>query len=79
MALGEWIFVQSSRDLYEKQLKTERMEIEEEAEGLKVTYQAKGIPLDQAAEMARQSWRTLSEPSRGWPGRSSASIPTTSG
>jgi VIT1/CCC1 family predicted Fe2+/Mn2+ transporter len=56
MALGEWISVQSSRELYEKQLATERMEIEtfpdEEAEELKLIYQAKGIPSDQAAEMA---------------------------
>jgi VIT1/CCC1 family predicted Fe2+/Mn2+ transporter len=56
MALGEWISVQSSRELYEKQLETERMEIEafpdEEAEELKLIYQAKGIPSDQAAEMA---------------------------
>jgi len=56
MALGEWISVQSSRELHEKQLATERMEIEafpdEEAEELKLIYQAKGIPPDQAEEMA---------------------------
>jgi len=56
MALGEWISVQSSRELYEHQLETERAEIEafpdEEAEELKLIYQAKGIPSDQAAEMA---------------------------
>ncbi len=56
MALGEWISVQSSRELYEKQLDTERMEIEafpdEEAEELKLIYQAKGIPPERAAEMA---------------------------
>jgi VIT1/CCC1 family predicted Fe2+/Mn2+ transporter/rubrerythrin len=56
MALGEWISVQSSRELNERQIATERSEIEEfpeeEAEELALIYQAKGIPPDQAAELA---------------------------
>ncbi len=56
MALGEWISVQSSRELNQRQLETERSEIEEfpeeEAEELALIYQAKGIPPDQAAELA---------------------------
>jgi vacuolar iron transporter family protein len=47
MALGEWISVQSSRELYEKQLNTEREEIatvpEEEVEELVLIYQARGL------------------------------------
>lgn len=47
MALGEWISVQSSRELYEKQLSTERYEIaampEEEIEELVLIYQARGL------------------------------------
>jgi len=56
MALGEWISVQSSRELYERQIETERSEIEEfpdeEAEELALIYQAKGIPADEAARLA---------------------------
>lgn len=51
MALGEWISVQSSRELYEKQIRTEEAEIEsdpeEEIEELVLIYQARG--LDEAA------------------------------
>jgi len=56
MALGEWISVQSSRELYERQIETERSEIaefpDEEAEELALIYQAKGIAPDQAASLA---------------------------
>lgn len=51
MALGEWISVQSSRELYQKQINTEKDEIatapEEEFEELVLIYQARG--LDEAA------------------------------
>jgi len=47
MALGEWVSVQSSRELYERQLAIEGEELrtapEEEAEELALIYQAKGI------------------------------------
>jgi VIT1/CCC1 family predicted Fe2+/Mn2+ transporter len=58
MALGEWLSVQSSRELYERQLRIEREELaaapEEEAEELALIYQAKGISADQARALAKQ-------------------------
>lgn len=56
MALGEWLSVQSSRELYERQIAIEREELEsapeEEQEELALIYQAKGIPPDRARELA---------------------------
>ncbi|HEV7686983.1 MAG TPA: VIT1/CCC1 transporter family protein [Acidimicrobiia bacterium] len=56
MAMGEWISVQSSRELYQRQISTERDEIatipDEEAEELSLIYQAKGLPEAQATAMA---------------------------
>ncbi len=56
MALGEWISVQSSRELYEKQLATERYEIaampEEETEELVLIYQARGLDEETARLLA---------------------------
>lgn len=56
MALGEWISVQSSRELYERQIAIERDELEqhpdEEQEELALIYQAKGLPEDQARALA---------------------------
>ena len=56
MALGEWLSVQSSRELYERQIKIEKDELEanpeEEAEELSLIYQAKGIPEARARELA---------------------------
>lgn len=56
MALGEWLSVQSSRELYEHQIKIEAQEIaenpEEEREELALIYQAKGLPEDRARELA---------------------------
>jgi len=56
MALGEWLSVQSSRELYEHQLKIEAEEIaaspEEEQEELALIYQSKGLPEDRAKELA---------------------------
>ena len=47
MALGEWISVQSTRELYKKQIRTEKDEIEaapeEETEELVLIYQARGM------------------------------------
>jgi VIT1/CCC1 family predicted Fe2+/Mn2+ transporter/rubrerythrin len=47
MALGEWLSVQSSRELYQHQLEIEEQELretpEEEQEELTLIYQAKGI------------------------------------
>ncbi len=58
MALGEWISVQSSRELYEKQIRTEREEIEsapeEEAEELALIYQSRGMDEEAARLFAGQ-------------------------
>jgi len=54
--LGEWLSVQSSRELYENQIKIEAEEIEaspeEEQEELALIYQSKGLPADRAKELA---------------------------
>jgi len=56
MAMGEWLSVQSSRELYQKELETEAMELEnspkEEQEELSLIYQSKGIPKDIADSIA---------------------------
>jgi len=58
MALGEWLSVQSSRELYERQIQIERREIkevpEEEEEELALIYEAKGLPQAQAQTLAKQ-------------------------
>lgn len=58
MALGEWLSVQSSRELFERQIGIERDELlaapEEEAEELALIYQAKGLSLDQAREIGQR-------------------------
>jgi len=57
MALGEWLSVQSSRELYERQIGLEKEELEanpeEEIEELALIYQAKGLPEGRAQELAR--------------------------
>jgi VIT1/CCC1 family predicted Fe2+/Mn2+ transporter len=56
MALGEWLSVQSSRELFEKQISIEAAEIKanpaEETEELALIYQAKGLSEEQAREVA---------------------------
>jgi len=56
MALGEWLSVQSSRELYQRQIQIESEELrqapEEEAEELALIYQAKGLPEEQANALA---------------------------
>ncbi len=58
MALGEWISVQSSRELYERQIDIERQELaespEEEMEELALIYRAKGLDPEQALATARR-------------------------
>jgi len=58
MALGEWLSVQSSRELYRHQIRTEEDEIEampeEEAEELALIYQARGIGEEEARRMAQR-------------------------
>lgn len=56
MALGEWLSVQSSRELYRHQLETEQAELlaapEEEEEELALIYQARGLGQEQARAFA---------------------------
>jgi len=58
MALGEWISVKSSKELYENQMQLELEELENNPEGeeleLALIYQSKGIPEEQAKSMARE-------------------------
>ena len=58
MALGEWLSVQSSRELYQRQIAIEREELEsapeEEAAELALIYQAKGIAPEQAHALAER-------------------------
>lgn len=58
MALGEWLSVQSSRELYRNQIGIEESELEEnpeeEMEELALIYQAKGIDQDTALGMAQK-------------------------
>jgi len=63
MAMGEWLSVQSSRELYSRQLDIERQELEEapaeEKEELALIYQSKGLSPEQARTFADQ---LLSDP-----------------
>jgi VIT1/CCC1 family predicted Fe2+/Mn2+ transporter len=58
MALGEWVSVKSSQELYENQMAIEMDELETNPEGeqkeLALIYIAKGIPEAQAHEMAAE-------------------------
>lgn len=56
MAIGEWLSVQSARELYSHQIAVERQELEsapqEEREELALIYQAKGLDAQTAEQMA---------------------------
>lgn len=58
MALGEWISVQSSKEVYENQMSLEMDELEVNPEGemkeIALIYRAKGIPQQQAEKMAEE-------------------------
>src|SRR5215470_3047059 len=58
MALGEWLSVSTTRESYQRQIKTEADELEqvpeEEEEELALIYQAKGLPEDQAKALAQR-------------------------
>ncbi|HVP20990.1 MAG TPA: VIT1/CCC1 family protein [Anaerolineaceae bacterium] len=58
MALGEWLSVQSSRELYQNQIEIERKEIkanpQEEAAELALIYESRGLKKDQAKILASQ-------------------------
>jgi vacuolar iron transporter family protein len=57
MALGEWLSVQSSRELYTHQIGIEKAELasapQEEAEELALIYEARGLPREDAQRMAQ--------------------------
>lgn len=61
MALGEWLSVQSSRELYRNQLEAEEEELrnapEEEEEELALIYQARGLGEEQARAFAASMMR----------------------
>jgi VIT1/CCC1 family predicted Fe2+/Mn2+ transporter len=63
MAMGEWLSVQSSRELHQRQIAVEEEELaanpEEEQAELALIYQAKGLPPDQAEALAA---RLVAEP-----------------
>jgi vacuolar iron transporter family protein len=56
MAMGEWISVTNARELFTRQIEVERQELEEvpeeEREELALIYQAKGLPPEQATQLA---------------------------
>src|SRR5204862_8122207 len=58
IAMGEWLSVNSSRELYQKQIAIEAAELEqspeEEIEEIVLIYEAKGLPRPQAEALARQ-------------------------
>jgi VIT1/CCC1 family predicted Fe2+/Mn2+ transporter len=58
MALGEWLSVQSARELYANQLAIEAVELaeepEEEEDELRLIYEAKGVPSDVARDIAHR-------------------------
>lgn len=62
MALGEWLSVQSSKELYENQiaLETEELEAspEEEKKELVLLYQAKGMSTAEAQKLAGKAFET---------------------
>jgi VIT1/CCC1 family predicted Fe2+/Mn2+ transporter len=58
MALGEWLSVQSARELYANQIAIEAEELEafpeEEEEELRLIYEAKGFPAEDARRLAHR-------------------------
>ncbi len=58
MALGEWLSVQSSRELYQHQIGIEKAELqaapEEEAEELALIYEARGLGREEARQLSQR-------------------------
>jgi VIT1/CCC1 family predicted Fe2+/Mn2+ transporter len=58
MAAGEWVSVQSQRELFERELNVERWELQQfpddERRELELIYQAKGMDAEQAAALAER-------------------------
>ncbi|ESU27200.1 hypothetical protein FLJC2902T_21740 [Flavobacterium limnosediminis JC2902] len=62
MALGEWLSVQSSKELFENQIVLETQELEaspeEEKKELALLYQAKGMNSEEAIKLANKAFET---------------------
>lgn len=62
MSLGEWLSVQSSRELHLRQIQLETEELEaspeDEQKELTLLYQAKGMSLDEARQLAEKNFST---------------------
>jgi len=62
MALGEWLSVQSSRELNQRQIELETEELEaspeEEKKELVLLYQAKGMNIEEAKKLANKAFET---------------------
>jgi VIT1/CCC1 family predicted Fe2+/Mn2+ transporter len=58
MALGEWVSVTSSRELAEREIHIEGLELdaapEEEREELQLIYEAKGVPSEEAKQLSQR-------------------------
>jgi hypothetical protein len=58
MAMGEWLSVQSAREMYRNEIASEKDELEqvpdEEQEELALIYRAKGVPADKAQALAER-------------------------
>ncbi len=82
MAAGEYISMLSQKEMFEHQIAQEKDELErypaEEAEELALIYAARGIPLDQARDVAKKLIANPSKRSTRSPARSSGSIQTIS-
>jgi len=87
MAIGEWISVQSTHELYERQVKTEAAELlsvpDEEREELALIYEAKGLSVEEAQELADRlmaehgtALDTMVREELGWTHPSSEARPT---
>jgi len=63
MALGEWISVKSSQELYENQMQLEMDELETNPEGerqeMALIYMAKGLPEEQAHQMSTEKIKDI--------------------
>ena len=83
MAMGEWISVQSSRELYAHQIDVERLEIatmpELETEELALIYRAKGVASGEAHALAATLVAVAAVPERKTKGRTGTVAPSVNG
>ena len=83
MAAGEYISMQSQRELFERQIELERAELEampaDEQRELVAIYIGKGIPRDEAEQLAARMFEDRASPSTRSSARSSGWTRTSSG